>query len=76
MSIMPDCLKNAMTKCDKYESDINPEYAESATHSSAPRPFAVPYSANTIIQFLHDEILLEKIANSPVLILFYLQNVI
>jgi transposase len=31
-SIMPDCLKSAVTKCDKFESDINPEYETFARH--------------------------------------------
>jgi len=31
-SIMPDCLKSAVTKSDKYESDINPEYEMFARH--------------------------------------------
>ncbi len=31
-SIMPDCLKSAVSKADKYESEINPEYAEFARH--------------------------------------------
>ena len=31
-SIMPDCLKSAVTKGDKYAPDINPEYAEFARH--------------------------------------------
>ena len=31
-SIMPDCLKSAMKKCDKYESEINPEYEMFARH--------------------------------------------
>jgi len=31
-SIMPDCLKSAVKKGDKYESDINPEYEMFARH--------------------------------------------
>lgn len=31
-SIMPDCLKSAVKKCDKYESEINPEYEMFARH--------------------------------------------
>ncbi len=31
-SIMPDCLKSAVTKSDKYESDINPEYEKFGRH--------------------------------------------
>jgi transposase len=31
-SIMPDCLKSAVSKGDKYESDINPEYEMFARH--------------------------------------------
>jgi len=31
-SIMPDCLKSGVSKADKYESEINPEYADFARH--------------------------------------------
>ncbi len=31
-AIVPDCLKSAVTKADKYEPDINPEYADFARH--------------------------------------------
>lgn len=31
-AIMPDCLKSAVTKVDKYEPDINPEYEDFANH--------------------------------------------
>ena len=31
-AIVPDCLKTAVTKPDKYEPDINPEYAYFARH--------------------------------------------
>jgi len=31
-SIMPDCLKSGVTKADRYESEINPDYAEFAHH--------------------------------------------
>lgn len=31
-AIVPDCLKSAVTKGDKYEPDINPEYADFARH--------------------------------------------
>jgi transposase len=31
-SIMPDCLKSAVSKADKYESEINPEYDDFARH--------------------------------------------
>jgi len=31
-SIMPDCMKSAVTKGDKYDPDINPDYAEFARH--------------------------------------------
>jgi transposase/biotin operon repressor len=31
-AIVPDCLKSAVTKTDKYEPDINPEYFDFARH--------------------------------------------
>lgn len=31
-AIVPDCLKTAVDKADKYEPDINPEYADFARH--------------------------------------------
>jgi transposase len=31
-AIMPDCLKSAVTKADKYESEINSDYLEFARH--------------------------------------------
>ena len=31
-AIVPDCLKSAVTKGDKYEPDINPEYLDFARH--------------------------------------------
>jgi len=31
-AIVPDCLKSAVTKSDKYEPDINPEYYDFARH--------------------------------------------
>ena len=31
-AIVPDCLKSAVTKSNKYEPDINPEYADFARH--------------------------------------------
>lgn len=31
-AIVPDCLKSAVTKVDRYEPDINPEYADFADH--------------------------------------------
>ena len=31
-AIVPDCLKSAVEKADKYEPDINPEYADFARH--------------------------------------------
>lgn len=31
-SIMPDCLKSGVSKADKYESEINPAYADFARH--------------------------------------------
>lgn len=32
LAIIPDCLKSAVTKTDKYEPDINPEYLDFARH--------------------------------------------
>ena len=43
-SIMPDCLKSAVSKADKYESEINPEYAEFARHHGTVIFPARPYS--------------------------------
>ena len=31
-AIVPDCLKSAVTKCDRYEPDINKEYCDFARH--------------------------------------------
>jgi len=31
-AIVPDCMKSAVTKADKYEPDINPEYLDFARH--------------------------------------------
>ena len=31
-AIMPDCLKSGVTRADKYEPDINPEYEDFANH--------------------------------------------
>lgn len=31
-SIMPDCLRSAVSRADKYECEINPEYADFARH--------------------------------------------
>ncbi|MFZ4617386.1 MAG: IS21 family transposase [Rectinemataceae bacterium] len=31
-AIVPDCLKSAVSKADRYESEINPEYADFASH--------------------------------------------
>lgn len=31
-AIMPDCLKSGVTKADKYEPEINPEYEDFANH--------------------------------------------
>lgn len=31
-AVVPDCLKSAVTKPDRYEPDINPEYADMASH--------------------------------------------
>lgn len=32
LAIVPDCLKSAVTKADRYEPDINPEYFDFARH--------------------------------------------
>lgn len=34
-AIVPDCLKSAVTKTDRYEPDINPEYLDFARHYGA-----------------------------------------
>ena len=33
-AIVPDCLKSAVTKADRYEPEINPDYADFARHYS------------------------------------------
>ena len=43
--IVPDCLKSAVTKVNKYEPDINPCYADFARHYGAAIVPARPYSA-------------------------------
>jgi len=43
--IVPDCLKSAVTKANKYEPDINPCYADFARHYSTVIVPARPYSA-------------------------------
>ncbi len=43
--IVPDCLKSAVTKANKYEPDINPCYADFAKHYSTVIVPARPYSA-------------------------------
>jgi len=43
--IVPDCLKSAVTKVNKYEPDINPCYADFARHHGAAIVPARPYSA-------------------------------
>ncbi len=43
--IVPDCLKSAITKANKYEPDINPCYADFAKHYSTVIVPARPYSA-------------------------------
>ena len=43
--IVPDCLKSAVTKVNKYEPDINPCYADFARHYSTVIVPARPYSA-------------------------------
>jgi len=42
-AIVPDCLKSAVTKGDKYEPDINPEYADFARHYNTVVLPARPY---------------------------------
>ena len=43
--IVPDCLKSAVTKVNKYEPDINPCYADFARHYSTVIVPARPYRA-------------------------------
>jgi transposase len=43
-AIVPDCLKSAVEKADKYEPDINPEYADFARHHNTVILPARPYS--------------------------------
>jgi len=43
--IVPDCLKSAVTKANKYEPDINPCYADFARHYSTVIVPARPHSA-------------------------------
>src|SRR5207249_10799423 len=43
-AIVPDCLKSAVEKGDKYEPDINPEYADFARHHNTVILPARPYS--------------------------------
>jgi len=43
--IVPDCLKSAVTKANKYEPDINPCYADFARHYSTVIVPARPYGA-------------------------------
>ena len=40
---MPDCLKSAVIKADKYEPDINPEYLDFARHYNTAILPARPY---------------------------------
>lgn len=42
-AIVPDCLKSAITKGDKYEPDLNPEYADFAEHYNTVILPARPY---------------------------------
>lgn len=42
-AIVPDCLKSAVTKADKYEPDINPEYMDFARHYNTAILPARPY---------------------------------
>lgn len=41
---MPDCLKSAVSRADKYESEINPEYDDFARHYGMVIFLARPYS--------------------------------
>ena len=43
-AIVPDCLKSAVTQADKYEPDINPEYADFARHHNTVILPARPHS--------------------------------
>jgi transposase len=43
-AIVPDCLKSGVTKGDKYEPDINPDYADFARHYGLTILPARPYS--------------------------------
>lgn len=43
-AIVPDCLKSAVQKADKYEPDINPEYADFARHHNTVILPARPHS--------------------------------
>lgn len=43
-AIVPDCLKSAVEKADKYEPDINPEYADFARHHNTVILPARPHS--------------------------------
>jgi transposase len=42
-AIVPDCLKSAVTKADKYEPDLNPEYYDFARHYGTTILPARPY---------------------------------
>ena len=44
-AIVPDCLKSGVTKADKYEPDINPEYDDFADHYGTTILPARPYHA-------------------------------
>lgn len=43
-AIVPDCLKSAVERADKYEPDINPEYADFAKHHNTVILPARPHS--------------------------------
>ena len=43
-AIVPDCLKSAVERADKYEPDINPEYADFARHHNTVILPARPHS--------------------------------
>jgi transposase len=73
-AIVPDCLKSAVSKADKYESEINPEYADFARHHDtvifparphSPRDKALVEGAVNIMYTRF----IARIARTPLLIL-------
>jgi transposase len=55
-AIVPDCLKSGVSKADKYESEINPEYADFARHHGTVIFPARPHSPR-------DKALVESVVN-------------